>query len=213
MSIGKVVFSGISLGLLTGILVGMSSSPVAGILVGGVLTFALNRNVNQSKVESSDRTDERSQAAISAGVFGIACIIAIFIGLYVRTHNIVSPSIDEQLERWTAKDNYSLPEAKMIVAAHAKSADASKLVSSALFSLISKDESMDGIHKPDMLDLDWPHETLIRNIREIDRGCSPNSEKKSIIAPWVRLADAMEKFDETGKKNVLTALRVLFEGH
>ncbi len=92
------VFSSMGIGLLIGILLGLSTSPVVGMVVGSVtalLASILGLDFS-GKTDEQDKNTSRFQnqvkmVGIRAGVFGFACVIGVFIGIYVRTHNLLSP--------------------------------------------------------------------------------------------------------------------------
>lgn len=75
------------LGLLIGNIIGLSISEVTGILLGALTSilsafFGLRTNYNE---------DQRSQVFLAT--FCITCFIAIFLGIYIRTYNLLSPSL------------------------------------------------------------------------------------------------------------------------
>jgi len=94
------VFSSLGIGLLVGILLGLSSAPVVGLVVGSIT--ALLASLLGFKVPTRDRdegaADEQLPPALAqmligvrAGTFGFACVLGIFAGIYMRTHDVLSP--------------------------------------------------------------------------------------------------------------------------
>ena len=107
------LFAGIGLGLLVGILVGLSSSPVVSVVVGalaaGMVTLL---GFVQSK---AGETSTSEGSVVRLGGFGVACTAAILLCLLIRTHNLLSPSIADQVSE-VQKAGYTGPEARRWVA-------------------------------------------------------------------------------------------------
>ena len=105
------VFSGIGIGILLGLIMGLSVSPVVKTILGamsGILAaflglqesfFSKQGEADQSKVYSRILT-----SSIRAGSFGFACIIGLLWGMYMRTHDTLTVSVKEQVEKWTDAD-------------------------------------------------------------------------------------------------------------
>jgi hypothetical protein len=100
------IFAGTGLGLLVGILVGLSSSPVVATVVSalaaGMVTLLGFSKQNATDDDNyKDRTLLTSLAsrdsALRLGSFGVACTIAVVFALFLRTHNWASPSISDQI--------------------------------------------------------------------------------------------------------------------
>ena len=96
--IATQIFSSVGIGLLIGILLGLSASPVVGLVVGSVTALLTSLIGMQTPKKSGDQetTEKISQEqlkliGIRAGVFGLTCIVGIFAGIYMRTHNVLSP--------------------------------------------------------------------------------------------------------------------------
>jgi hypothetical protein len=96
------LFAGVALGLLLGLLVGLSTSPVVatvvGALTGGLLVFL--------GFTSKDQTDSNTIASAGAAGwrllgFGLSCTAALLVGLLVRTHNLLTPPIKQQISELT----------------------------------------------------------------------------------------------------------------
>jgi hypothetical protein len=108
------LFAGTGLGLLVGILVGLSSSPVVSVVVGalaaGMVTLlGFSRPAKEGEPALGDGSVAR------LGGFGVACTVAILFGLYIRTHNVLSPSIADQVNE-VRKAGYSEDAARKWVA-------------------------------------------------------------------------------------------------
>jgi hypothetical protein len=108
------LFAGVGLGLLVGVLVGLSSSPVVAVVVGALASgmVTLLGFVRSAK----DGEPSYSEGSVfRLGGFGVACAAAVLLGLSVRTHNWVSPSIAQQVSE-VHKAGYSDQEARRWVA-------------------------------------------------------------------------------------------------
>ena len=108
------LFAGCGLGLLVGLLVGLSSSPVVSALVGalaaGMVTL-LGFNLPTKEGKSS----YGEGSVLRLGSFGVGCAIAVLLGLYIRTHNWLSPSISDQVSE-IQRAGYSAEDARKWVA-------------------------------------------------------------------------------------------------
>jgi hypothetical protein len=107
------LFAGVGLGLLVGVLVGLSSSPVVSVVIGALASGMVTLlGFVQVKDESAARAEG---SVVRLGGFGVACTAAILLGLYVRTHNLASPSIADQVAE-VQKAGYSGEQARRWVA-------------------------------------------------------------------------------------------------
>lgn len=95
-----------SLGLLTGLLIGLSTSGVTGSVVSALLAMAAGvvalTGVKNPFLPKGEHAAERSAGhnwAVSA--FAILTIVGLGSGLWARTHDLLSPSPGEIAERWT----------------------------------------------------------------------------------------------------------------
>ncbi|GAA0549991.1 hypothetical protein [Chitinophaga japonensis] len=104
----KELFAGIGLGLLTGIIIGLSIAEVTGIIL-GALTSLLAAFFG---LQGSREGEAGNQLII--GTFGFTCVLAIFAGLYMRTHNVLAPSPDASLRAYRAA-GFDTSEIKKIV--------------------------------------------------------------------------------------------------
>ena len=118
------IFSGVGIGLLLGLLLGLSSSPVVGLVVGAlpalIASFVGLRM--QSKEGADTATDagspaQRKLAALRAGCFGLTCVVGLLCGIYLRTHDSLSPAPvppKQQMEELLAL-GFSAAEARALV--------------------------------------------------------------------------------------------------
>lgn len=101
------LFSGIGIGLLLGIIIGISVSPVVKIILGalaGLLAafLGLQESLFSKQEEDVEKVNNRIYlSSIRAGAFGMATVIALLIGMYMRTHGVLSITIKKQVENWT----------------------------------------------------------------------------------------------------------------
>ncbi len=108
------LFAGTGLGLLVGVLVGLSSSPVVSVVVGALAAgmVTLLGFVRSTKEGEPSYTEG---SVIRLGSFGVACAAAVLFGLYIRTHNWLSPSIADQVSE-IQKAGYTSEDAHKWVA-------------------------------------------------------------------------------------------------
>lgn len=87
-------FSAIGMGLLLGILLGLSSSSVVAVVV-GALAAMLSAFLDAGGQQKSDgnvvNREARIAGAVRNGLFGFACTAGIALGIYTRTHDLLSP--------------------------------------------------------------------------------------------------------------------------
>ncbi|WP_155730449.1 hypothetical protein [Pseudoalteromonas luteoviolacea] len=82
------LFGGAGIGLLFGVVMGTTVTPTVTLLLGALTTIlaailGLNdRHFNDAK-------------AVRIGSFGIACVLGAYLGVYVRTHNLLAPSLTD----------------------------------------------------------------------------------------------------------------------
>lgn len=108
------LFAGIGLGLLVGVLVGLSSSPVVSVVI-GALAGGMVTLLGFAPAAKEGDSSSLSGSVIRLGSFGLACAAAVVLGLFIRTHNWASPSISEQVAE-VQKAGYSGEEARRWVA-------------------------------------------------------------------------------------------------
>lgn len=102
------IFSGIGLGLLLGLIMGLSVSETVKIVM-GALTAVLGAFLGFDKRSFSGISSEEYQkenqnahfTALRAGWFGFAVIAGILFGMWVRTHEVFSISLEKSIKQWT----------------------------------------------------------------------------------------------------------------
>ena len=110
-------FPSVGIGLLVGVLVGLSVSPVvAGLLttLGGLLATLLGLQ-QDSTGDSGTALSRLRVNGVRIGAFGFASVLGVAGGLYVRNHNVFTPPVKEQIAAWQ-EAGYSREEAKQFVA-------------------------------------------------------------------------------------------------
>jgi hypothetical protein len=112
-SIGQL-FAAIGLGLLVGILVGLSSSPVVSVVV-GALAAGMVTLLGFARPAKDGDPSYADGSAVRLGGFGVACSVAVLLGLFIRTHDWLSPSIADQVSE-VQKAGFSGEEARRWVA-------------------------------------------------------------------------------------------------
>lgn len=102
------IFSGIGLGLLTGTIIGLSIAQVTGIIL-GALTSLLSAYFGLR-----DNKEGETGNQVIIGWFGLTCAISIFLGMYIRTHNLIAPSFDNEIKKYQAA-SFDTAEIKKIL--------------------------------------------------------------------------------------------------
>ncbi|VAW87964.1 hypothetical protein MNBD_GAMMA17-1208 [hydrothermal vent metagenome] len=78
-------YGGAGIGLLFGIIMGTSTTPTVGLVL-GALTAVL------AAILGLNDKHFTNAKAVRIGSFGLACVVGAYAGLYVRSHNLLSPS-------------------------------------------------------------------------------------------------------------------------
>jgi hypothetical protein len=107
------VFAGAGLGLLVGLLLGLSTSPTVALVVGALAT-AMTTLLGFARADTNTSNISLRGSAVRLGSFGFACALAVLVGLLMRTHEWASPSVDQQIKT-LVKAGYSLDEARQWV--------------------------------------------------------------------------------------------------
>jgi len=104
----KEIFAGFGLGLLVGTIIGLSIAEVTGIIL-GALTSLLAAFFG---LRGNKEGEAGNQVAI--GAFSIVCVLSIFFGLFIRTHNLLSQSLENEIKEYKAA-NFDTSEIKKII--------------------------------------------------------------------------------------------------
>lgn len=112
-------FSGSGLGLLVGIILGLSVSEVAGIVLGALTALlaaflGLKKDFAPEKGPGNGSGSPSSLKWLRSGAFGLFCVLGILLGIMIRSHGLLSVPIDRQLEKWT-RAGYDRAQARQFV--------------------------------------------------------------------------------------------------
>lgn len=118
------VFAGASIGLLLGLLLGLSAAPAVALVVGALA--ALLGSVVLPAAQAKGLPAETAAAVAKAAAWrstalGLACIAGLVAGLWMRTHDVLSPpapSLARQLAE-LRDAGYPADEARRLVASRA----------------------------------------------------------------------------------------------
>lgn len=169
------VFSSVGIGLLVGFLLGLSASPVVGLVVGSITALlasllGIQSPKNEGKSHHSnaqtnhngdlkrqlidcqkksellaDALEKSKLIALRSGIFGLTCVVGILAGIYMRTHNMLSPpapTLKQQYEELKSLDFSPLEARNLLITHLAKDSQKSSKTATAkdtvLFSIDSK---------------------------------------------------------------------------
>ncbi len=112
---GIQIFSGLGLGLFVGTIVGLSVSPVVSTIL-GALASVLAAFLSLQGGEATDEGwfSRLKMNGLRIGSFGLACVLGIFCGLFARSQDVFSSTLQEQIAKWTMA-GYSKEEARQYV--------------------------------------------------------------------------------------------------
>jgi hypothetical protein len=111
------VLSGAGLGLLLGKVVGLATSPVVGVVVGALTSLLAAVLGLQGGGDGAAPALARVRVnGLRIASFGLAAVIGVLAGLYVRINNPLAQPPEQQLARWTKAfpDNPALAAQMMI---------------------------------------------------------------------------------------------------
>lgn len=103
--------AGTAIGLLVGLIAGLSISPVTSTILGALATGLLLL-LGFKDAKGSDNS--QGHAARVFG-FGLFCSIALVCGIGLRTHQVLSPSLEAQKERLTAVKIFTPDDIRIIL--------------------------------------------------------------------------------------------------
>lgn len=107
----RQVLGGSSLGLLVGLIMGLTINPLAASVVGSLMALlvgysAIKPSLPAALTPARDQTapEERSVPVIPGSLIGfsLAAVLALLTGIYVRTHSLLSPTPQQITARWEA---------------------------------------------------------------------------------------------------------------
>jgi len=97
------LLSGCGLGLLLGMVVGLATSPVVGVVVGGLVSLLAvflgleSRGGDEGKLAVMAKVQLNS---VRIGAFGLAAVVGVLFGLWVRITNPLAEAPEQQRARW-----------------------------------------------------------------------------------------------------------------
>lgn len=104
----KDIFAGIGLGLLVGGIIGLSIAEVTGLIL-GALTSILTAFFGLRPTKEGETGNK-----IIIGAFSLICLLAILGGMFLRTNNAFSPSLEEEINSYKNAD-FTVEEIKNIL--------------------------------------------------------------------------------------------------
>ena len=195
---GPVLFAGAGTGLLLGLLLGLSATPVVAAVVGGLVTAA----AAYWNLAASAADDQANRRALAAGVLCITCIVGLLSGLWLRTRDVLAVTPAQQIARWTAA-GYSAADARALAAFQATgmtlpgyaagTAKPNPAQTTALFSGAA--EACDRVRPDDYGDLDSLRAAYVqagggwRTMAESVRDGEPARQRSVLEAAWGLVCD------------------------
>ena len=98
----KQAIGGLGLGVLMGLIIGLSTSEVVALIL-GALTAILTAIFGISSFEAKENKLTLPKY-VFLGVFGVFCFLSIIMGVTIRNHNFLSPSIELQVKKLKKAD-------------------------------------------------------------------------------------------------------------
>ena len=116
------ILSGIGMGLLLGLIMGLSVSEVVKVIM-GTLTALLGAFMGFDRRSFSGMTEEEYQkekqtslfTALRAGWFGIAVVAGILLGMWIRTNEAFTISVERSVKQWTDAGYDSAYARKLVI--------------------------------------------------------------------------------------------------
>ena len=101
------ILAGIGMGLLVGVIMGLSVSEVVKVIL-GALSVLLAAFLGFDKRDFSGMDKETYQkdknealiTSLRAGFFGLAVVVGIFLGMWVRTNGVMTVPIKDSVQEW-----------------------------------------------------------------------------------------------------------------
>ncbi len=119
------IFAGAGMGLLVGLIIGLSVSPVVQVILGALASLlGAFLGLQDWKISEQGATlqDGANQAMIKAtltglrmGSFGFAVAAGILLGIFFRTHGVLSVPVEQEVAKWI-EAGYSADYARKLVA-------------------------------------------------------------------------------------------------
>jgi hypothetical protein len=162
----KKALSGIALGLLVGIIIGLSVSQVVGIILAALTSLlATFFGLNAEEKKEEEKTQKKvSSDPITITFFSASCFLSILLGIYLRTHDTLSPGFIE--------------EKKNLIELGVKEEQAISIILKNRYGIIIEDSSRIVATSPDP---NRRNTSLYRSLALLDSSLSPQSSISSIL--------------------------------
>ncbi len=95
LDLAVAFFGGSGIGLLFGVIMGSSITPTVATMLGILTTMLAGILGLNDKLFNNTKS-------VRIGSFGLACVIGAYIGIYVRSHNALAPSLQELKQQYLA---------------------------------------------------------------------------------------------------------------
>lgn len=90
----REIFAGFSLGLLAGLVIGLSIAETTGLILGSITSIL------SAFLGIRGNKEGKSGNQIIIGTFALTCVMSILFGIFLRTHNFLSPSMSNQIKTY-----------------------------------------------------------------------------------------------------------------
>ncbi len=214
------IFAGASIGLVIGVMAGMSASPVVSIIITafvGLLAAFLGlqdggKAPAETEAQAAKIRNQIKMNGLRAASVGLGCVVGILLGVFIRANDVLSLSLEERVTKWT-KAGYSkeqalqfvvyeklaiLPEGKQVqVTEVQKTANAAG--STVLFASVAEAELCSKFRVADFKNN--PKEVLVQ-YRLV--GGTLDKDKKDKKDPLSAFADAVERVPVKNQLEILT---------
>lgn len=165
------ILSGVGMGLLLGIIMGLSVSDVVqtifGVLAGLMGAFLGFDKRSYAGMEASEYEKEKYNTlftALRAGFFGLAVVAGILSGIFIRTNDLFTMSVEKSVKQWTDAGFDADYARKLVVYKRlaidpttgelGQSTQLQRTATAALFSAEDR-ETLCGVIDPDNWNNDW----------------------------------------------------------
>ncbi|NQZ10292.1 MAG: hypothetical protein HRT35_24330 [Algicola sp.] len=147
------LFGGAGIGLLFGMLLGINTTPTIVTVIGSLTTLlAAMLGLNDAHFNNAK--------AVRLGAFGFVCVLGSCVGIFIRTHNLLSPSLMSLKSNYIAL-GYSERQALSFIG-QTKGEQVAKQHSSMLF---SANVSLTGCDELSLTDDSLPLDEIINNFK------------------------------------------------
>jgi len=218
--VASQIFAGIGIGLLVGIIVGLSVSPVVKIILGalaGLLAAFLGLQdsiFSKQKEETAKVNNRMKMSGLRSGSFGLACVVGILFGIVMRTNEILTISVKEQVGRWVQAGYDSSTARDLVVYQRLKIAP-----DSTRYNVIINTDSSSGMASTARIDASAGFLYSKEDMQNFCSELSPESYNNSIsntLEAWdgkttqiVNLSSSIKKLSSEGKHKMIYSIVAL----